>query len=175
MTPESSSFGVPKRSIIAICRLWWSRACGLLLLALVLIIVDSQTTRWLHASTFVLVYGGSIVIMSGIAFLAYWIDKRRAARASDRRIPESTLHVLGLMGGWPGAVIAQERFRHKTQKTSFRIMFWVTVLLHGFGITWTLWELSQKFGSKTANRSPLQIHFSTDVPMPLKRNSRNVG
>ncbi len=142
----------PRRGFFATARLWWSRACLILLIVIVLLIADSFTTRWLHASTFVLVYGGSILVMSLVAFITYWIDKRRAQRGiNDRRIPESTLHVLSLMGGWPGAILAQETFRHKTQKTSFRIMMWVTILLHGVGITWSLWELKQKFSAKPAS------------------------
>lgn len=136
----------PRRGLIATFRLWWSRACLLLLIVIALLIIDSLTTQWLHPSTFVLIYGGSILVMSLITFITYWIDKRRAMRGiDDRRIPESTLHVLSLMGGWPGAILAQETFRHKTQKTSFRIMMWVTILVHGIGITWSLWELKQKF------------------------------
>jgi uncharacterized membrane protein YsdA (DUF1294 family) len=116
-----------------------------------LLILDAFTTRWFHASNFVLVYGGSILVMSLITFVTYWIDKRRAQRGiDDRRIPESTLHVLSLMGGWPGAIVAQETFRHKTRKTSFRIMMWVTIFLHGIGITWSLLELKQKFTAKPA-------------------------
>jgi uncharacterized membrane protein YsdA (DUF1294 family) len=38
--------------------------------------------------------------------------------------------MLGLIGGWPGAIVAQQLLRHKTSKRSFRIAFWVTVVLN---------------------------------------------
>lgn len=67
---------------------------------------------------------GIISIMTGIAYAR---DKS-AAISGKWRAPEKTLHLLSLVGGWPGAVIAQERLRHKTQKTSFVVIFWLTVL-----------------------------------------------
>lgn len=67
------------------------------------------------------------VIFGGISFLAYGFDKA-AARSGRWRTPENTLHVLSLLGGWPGALMAQNRFRHKTKKEAFRSLFWVTVL-----------------------------------------------
>jgi len=60
------------------------------------------------------------------AFVAYGIDKA-AARRQAARISERTLLVLGLIGGWPGGLVAQQVFRHKTRKRSFRRAFWATV------------------------------------------------
>ena len=57
------------------------------------------------------------------------VGKRRAQRGG-RRIPENTLHLMEVLGGWPGAFIAQRVFRHKTQKLSFRIVFWLCVSVH---------------------------------------------
>jgi uncharacterized membrane protein YsdA (DUF1294 family) len=70
-----------------------------------------------------------VLVMSLISFVAYGLDKRQAIR-DGRRVPERTLHVMALLGGWPGALLAQRQFRHKTQKRSFRIVFWFVVLLH---------------------------------------------
>lgn len=64
-----------------------------------------------------------------ITFLAYAVDKR-AAKRSDRRISENTLHLFSLIGGWPGAIIAQQRLRHKTIKAKFRFLFWITVFVN---------------------------------------------
>lgn len=66
---------------------------------------------------------------SVIAFIAYYIDKK-AAKNDRRRIPEKTLHMLGLIGGWPGAFIAQRLFHHKSRKLSFQVTFWATVILN---------------------------------------------
>lgn len=77
-----------------------------------------------------------VAVLSLITFLAYGWDKRCATRAS-RRIPEQSLHFLALLGGWPGALLGQRQFRHKTQKFSFRIVFWLTVILN-CGIVGTL-------------------------------------
>lgn len=68
-------------------------------------------------------------IVSVLAFFMYWADKRKA-RADAWRTPENILHALELAGGWPGALIAQQVFRHKTRKMSFQILFWVIVALH---------------------------------------------
>ena len=68
-------------------------------------------------------------VLSVLAFVAYAIDKR-AARRGDRRTSEQTLLTLGLLGGWPGAVVAQQLFRHKTRKRSFRNAFWLTVIVN---------------------------------------------
>ena len=67
--------------------------------------------------------------MSIVCFAAYGLDKRRAAKGS-RRVPERTLQLLAFVGGWPGALLGQKVFRHKTAKLSFLIVFWLAVVLH---------------------------------------------
>jgi uncharacterized membrane protein YsdA (DUF1294 family)/cold shock CspA family protein len=69
------------------------------------------------------------VAMSGIAFIAYGIDKS-AANNGRWRTPESTLHFIGLACGWPGALLAQRVFRHKLRKSRFQLDFWVTVVVN---------------------------------------------
>lgn len=73
---------------------------------------------------------GSLLI-SFITYAVYAIDKRRA-RTGARRIAETSLHLLELLGGWPGAWFAQQRLRHKSSKTSFQIVFWLIIALHQF-------------------------------------------
>lgn len=75
------------------------------------------------------------VFISLITFTVYAIDKT-AARKGRWRTSEGTLHLLALTGGWPGALIAQQTLRHKTSKTSFRIVFWTTVLINIAAIVW---------------------------------------
>jgi uncharacterized membrane protein YsdA (DUF1294 family) len=49
------------------------------------------------------------------------------------RIPESRLHLAELLGGWPGAWVAQRLFRHKSAKVRYRVVFWAIVVLHVAG------------------------------------------
>ena len=71
--------------------------------------------------------GWVYAVMSLLTFAVYAKDKS-AARAGRWRVAESTLHVLALAGGWPGALLAQQVLRHKTIKASFRAAFWCTVI-----------------------------------------------
>lgn len=66
------------------------------------------------------------------AFVAYWADKR-AAQAGRARVRERTLHIYELLGGWPGAFLAQRLLRHKTRDVSFQAVYWLIVLLHAAG------------------------------------------
>ena len=77
-----------------------------------------------------LVFGCAAGI-SVVAYLLYWLDKLRA-RHGEWRIAESTLHLVALLGGWPGAFLAQRHFRHKTSKLRFLLCFWMIVTLHQF-------------------------------------------
>ena len=79
--------------------------------------------------TVVAVYLVLVAVASLVTFVAFGWDKRRVA-AGGRRVPERTLLVLTLAGGWPGAILARRQFRHKTRKGSFVIAFWVVVVLH---------------------------------------------
>lgn len=69
------------------------------------------------------------LVASLITYLAYGLDKQ-AAEARAWRISEQTLLCLGLAGGWPGAIVAQQRLRHKSAKQSFRRAFWGTVMIN---------------------------------------------
>ncbi len=69
------------------------------------------------------------LLSSLLTWLIYGADKL-AARKAWRRVPETTLLVLGLAGGWPGAILGQQCFRHKTQKQPFRTRFFISVALN---------------------------------------------
>ena len=62
-------------------------------------------------------------------FLAYAADKSAAARGTQRT-PESSLLLFSLVGGWPGALLAQQFLRHKSSKQEFRRVFWAVVSLN---------------------------------------------
>jgi uncharacterized membrane protein YsdA (DUF1294 family) len=78
----------------------------------------------LEVSWLALYYGASIITYSVYAW-----DKM-AAQNAGWRIPEATLHLMSLVGGWPGALIAQVLLRHKTRKPSFLIGYWLTVIVN---------------------------------------------
>ncbi|MBN8225508.1 MAG: DUF1294 domain-containing protein [Xanthomonadales bacterium] len=67
----------------------------------------------------------------------YALDKAAAGRDA-RRTPENSLHLADLLGGWPGALIAQRQFRHKTIKQPFQAVFWITAALNLAGAWWLL-------------------------------------
>ena len=73
---------------------------------------------------------GVYLLMSAVTFAAYAFDKS-AAQSGRWRTNESTLHLLSLVGGWPGALVAQGALRHKSSKQPFRIVFFATVVLMG--------------------------------------------
>ena len=77
------------------------------------------------------------MVASVLTFIIYAVDKS-AAEKGAWRTQESTLHLLALAGGWPGALIAQEKLRHKSRKKSFRSVFWVTVLLNCGVFVWLI-------------------------------------
>ncbi|HEY9380842.1 MAG TPA: DUF1294 domain-containing protein, partial [Burkholderiales bacterium] len=84
---------------------------------------------------------GLYVVISIVVFIVYALDKS-AARKNRRRIPENTLHLLALIGGWPGALVAQKLLHHKSSKQSFQAVFWVTVVLNCGILGWLFFSAS---------------------------------
>ena len=78
-------------------------------------------------------YGGA----SAAAFVVYARDKS-AAQQNAWRVSENTLLLLGLAGGWPGALVARHVLRHKSKKQPFIALFWGTVILNGGALIWLL-------------------------------------
>ena len=72
---------------------------------------------------------GYLALISIVTFWLYYSDKRRAQR-SEWRIPEYTLHLVSLLGGWVMAFLAQQFLRHKNRKLKFQFVYWSTVLAH---------------------------------------------
>jgi uncharacterized membrane protein YsdA (DUF1294 family) len=77
------------------------------------------------------------LVASVACFAAYAVDKS-AARAGRWRTSEQTLHLLALLGGWPGALIAQSLLRHKSQKTGFLLIFGATVAINCGALVWLI-------------------------------------
>jgi uncharacterized membrane protein YsdA (DUF1294 family)/cold shock CspA family protein len=85
-------------------------------------------------------------------YIVYTLDKS-AAKSQNWRTPEQTLHLLAIAGGWPGALIAQQKLRHKSRKKEFRFIFWLTVLINCGMFIWLFTEN----GSLLLNRLVLII------------------
>lgn len=100
-------------------------ATGYLILAAFVALFAVIDVRWPLPPWVYVTYLG----MSIVTYASYALDKR-AARQGGWRTPEATLLLMGFLGGWPGAVVAQLTLRHKTRKASFRFAFWMTVLLN---------------------------------------------
>jgi uncharacterized membrane protein YsdA (DUF1294 family) len=105
-------------------RWYWVIATGFLLLLAGLVL-----SRKLALAILAIYLAASL-----IAYLVYAYDKS-AARRQQWRIPERNLHLIALIGGWPGALLAQQRLRHKSKKGEFLLMFWATVALN-CGLLW---------------------------------------
>lgn len=75
--------------------------------------------------------------VSTITFVAYALDKS-AAKKSQWRTQEATLHTMSFFGGWPGALLAQQTLRHKSSKEEFQWSFKITVILNVALTSWLL-------------------------------------
>ena len=84
----------------------------------------------------------AILILSPVTFVIYGRDKI-AAINHRWRTPEATLQLLALCGGWPGALIAQRHYRHKTSKLSFQVMFYLMITINCLIRTQTLAKLQK--------------------------------
>ncbi|KAF2806066.1 DUF1294-domain-containing protein [Mytilinidion resinicola] len=68
-------------------------------------------------------------VMSLATFIMYGFDKYRS-RNSGWRVRETTMHLFEMLGGWPGALLGQHYFQHKTMKKAFQAQFWIIVGIH---------------------------------------------
>lgn len=105
----------------------WFSAVFLLLLLIAPVLALIRLEPWVDWRMLT----GAPIAVSLFAFFAYRSDKRRA-EAGEWRIPETTLHLFALLGGWPGAFLAQRAFRHKVSKVPFQLTFWAVVLVHEY-------------------------------------------
>lgn len=86
----------------------------------------------------------AFLVISVFTYYVYAKDKS-AAESAEWRVPENTLHMYSLFFGWPGAIVAQQRLRHKTRKVSFRIVFWLTVMVNVSAVGWVHTEKGNRF------------------------------
>ena len=113
----------------------WS--CGLFFLTGLLTGVWKYAQIALEWQRVASVYG----LVSLVTFALYGLDKR-AARRGAWRTAEAHLHFFELFGGWPGALLAQRLFRHKTRKASFRAVFVLTIIANLAALGWLLYAQS---------------------------------
>lgn len=94
--------------------------------------------------TTTIVISSIYAIMSLVCFILFFIDKKRA-ETGGWRVKEYYLHVVTLLGGWPGALLGQKFLRHKTKKWSYRIILWLIILVHVALWAYFIYGLSTKF------------------------------
>ena len=88
---------------------------------------------------------GYAVAISGVTYSMYFRDKRKAT-AGEWRISEAALHGAELLGGWPGAFLAQRLLRHKIVKPAYQAVFWAIILAHQYAALDYMsdWALSRR-------------------------------
>ena len=106
----------------------WTWLCVLLLVALPILSVTHAAV--IHSIPLSLV-SCYIICINIITYRTYKGDKM-SARLKSQRVPESTLHMLEGLGGWPLAFIAQRHLRHKCSKMHYQSTFWFIVACHYF-------------------------------------------
>lgn len=72
-----------------------------------------------------------LLVINLITFTEYKTDKQRA-RLKLARTPEIALHLWEIIGGWPAALLAQRKYRHKCSKSSYQSIYWFIIILHLF-------------------------------------------
>lgn len=102
---------------------------GTIVGALVILIFVTEYVILSSLLTLPLWVAGLYLGFSVACFLLYAEDKAKA-RAGTWRVRESSLQVLALIGGWPGAIVAQRVLHHKTRKAGFQFVFWAAVVLN---------------------------------------------
>lgn len=111
---------------------------------------------------------GIVVVLYALASLVTLIVYARdksAAKKNQWRTPESTLHLLALFAGWPGALLAQRLLRHKSSKQSFQLVFWLTVVVNCAALGWLL----------TADGSSMLNSLLSMLPSQLTRLLQDWG
>lgn len=82
---------------------------------------------------------GYVVVLSVIAFVLMWRDKRNAKRRRKRRVRERTLLLWTWVGGALGTWLAMSILRHKTKHTAFRVSAPVATICWAILLLWALY------------------------------------
>lgn len=129
-----------------------ARPAGTTFLVLFTLLLSPALALWRFAPPRLLPwFAGWFALASLVAFALYAWDKRRAVRG-EWRTPEKVLHLCAILGGWPGAFLAQRLLRHKNAKVSFQIVFWLVVVIFQYAAIDSLldWRLARGVASALA-------------------------
>ena len=96
---------------------------GLLVIPAFALVLGMLHLTWPLPRPVPLLYGALSMAM----FIVYAIDKWASKREGQSRVAENSLHLIALMGGWPGALLAQHILHHKTSKPAFLRTTWAMV------------------------------------------------
>ncbi|MFZ6647221.1 DUF1294 domain-containing protein [Undibacterium sp. TJN25] len=88
--------------------------------------------------------------LASVLNLALYAVDKSAAKKGSWRISENSLHLVSLIGGWPGALLAQSMLRHKNRKTAFQIVFWATVAVNLAALIGLIWLTGPADGAASA-------------------------
>ena len=85
-----------------------------------------------------------LVVVNLVTFAVYAFDKlaatkgkTRSGASKARRVPESTLHGLALLGGFVGGWVGRHALRHKTRKPIFALVLGFATVGHA-ALIWAL-------------------------------------
>jgi uncharacterized membrane protein YsdA (DUF1294 family) len=111
---------------------------------------------------------GTITLYIGISTIAIavYASDKSAAAGGRRRTPETALHLIAVLGGWPGALAAQRFLRHKTRKIAFQAVFWFMALINCAALAWlwTYWGATLlPSNSPIAPENPLMSSRQTTI------------
>jgi len=89
-----------------------------------------------------LIYLGTIALMSCVTYILYAVDKKRA-KQNQWRISENALLLSSILFGALGGILAMYHFRHKTKHWYFIAINVVSLMIHiGLGVYLYLWTLA---------------------------------
>ena len=87
------------------------------------------------------------------SLFTYWLyqaDKNAAVARQTQRLPEESLQMFSLIGGWPGALVAQKRLHHKVHKMPFQREFRFVIYGNSCFLLWLLSDSGTDFLHKIA-------------------------
>jgi uncharacterized membrane protein YsdA (DUF1294 family)/cold shock CspA family protein len=105
----------------------------------------------------------AMMLISAVTYRRYAHDKQQAV-AAGWRVPEVSLHLTELLGGWPGAFLAQRRLRHKCTKASYQTIFWIIILIYQLAAADVLY--GHRLSTLAVNRVSQVIRQDGPVPKP---------